>query len=66
MKAYVKPTIDIIVLKPEEQIAAPMSCVPKRKGNNGHGNGDQDAPGNSLHHNNAENAQGPKGNKHKR
>ena len=28
-----------------------------KKGNNGWGNGDQDAPGNSLEHNNAENAQ---------
>ncbi|MDD2730486.1 hypothetical protein [Malikia sp.] len=27
------------------------------KGNNGFGNGDQDAPGHSLHHNNAENSQ---------
>ncbi|MFZ2969246.1 MAG: hypothetical protein WA080_09370 [Sulfuricurvum sp.] len=29
-------------------------------GNNGFGNGDQDAPGGSLNHNNAENAQGKK------
>ena len=27
------------------------------KHNNGHGNGDQDAPGNSLDHNNAENSE---------
>jgi len=32
----------------------------KTKGNNGFGNGDQDAPGGSLNHNNAENAQGKK------
>jgi hypothetical protein len=34
--------------------ASNLSC---HKGNNGYGNGDQDAPGNSLNNNNAENAQ---------
>ncbi|MDD2837511.1 MAG: hypothetical protein PHX59_01005 [Sulfuricurvum sp.] len=38
--------------------ASTLNCKPVNnchKGNNGWGNGDQDAPGKSLHHNNAEN-----------
>ena len=54
MKTYVKPEIDVIVLKPEEQIANPGSY----KANNGWGNGDQTAPGNSGSNNNAENGSG--------
>lgn len=36
----------------------PVDKPEKVKGNNGFGNGDQDAPGNSEHHNNAENKGG--------
>jgi len=65
MKTYIKPTIDVIILRPEEQIACPNSCKHAKKGNNGYGNGHQPAPGNSLPHNGAENDQTPKGKQHK-
>lgn len=35
--------------------ASSLSCKPGSKGNNGFGNGDQNAPGKSLHKNGAEN-----------
>lgn len=53
MKTYVKPEVDVIVLRPEEQIANPHSGGQ----NNGWGNGDQTSPGGSGDSNNAENAQ---------
>lgn len=56
MKKYLKPEVDVIVLRAEEQIATANS------GNNGWGNGDQSAPGNSLPNNNAENKQDGKSN----
>ena len=40
------------------------SGVQRIKGNNGHGNGDQPAPGRSLFHNEAENDFTPAGNPH--
>lgn len=59
MKQYVKPVIEEIILQPEEAIANPTSgCIPKVKGNNGWGNGDQDAPDGSSPNNNAENGPG--------
>lgn len=67
MKEYMKPTIDVIVLQSEEAIACTQSFdMPKAQGNNGHGNGNQDAPGGSLYHNGAENNQGTKHNKGKK
>lgn len=45
--------------------ASTLNCKPANnchKGNNGWGNGDQDAPGKSLHHNNAENNHNGKSN----
>jgi hypothetical protein len=39
--------------------AAPGGVPPTKKGNNGFGNGDQDAPGGSLPNNGAENDQTP-------
>lgn len=45
---------------PEEP---PVTPEPKVKGNNGLGNGDQRAPGNSLDHNKAENQKGNPGHK---
>lgn len=58
MKKYIRPTIDFIELQSEEAIANPNSgAMPKVKGNNGFGNGDQPAPGGSLENNNAENDQ---------
>lgn len=43
---------------PEEDVEPPVSNKGPVKGNNGFGNGDQDAPGNSENNNNAENAGG--------
>ena len=66
MKKYIKPTLDVIVLRAEEHIACPNSGVLPQSGNNGFGNDHQPAPGNSLYHNHAENNQGSKGKqKHK-
>jgi hypothetical protein len=48
-------------LPPIEAEPTPRTEEPKKKGNNGWGNGDQDAPGNSLWNNNAENAMGNSG-----
>lgn len=43
--------------KPIEEPGNPSPVTPEIiKGNNGFGNGNQDAPGNSLNHNNAENS----------
>jgi hypothetical protein len=65
IKTYIKPTLDVIVLRPEEQIACPNSGTHSKKGNNGFGNGHQPAPGHSLPHNGADNDQTPR-NKHHR
>lgn len=47
----------VIMATAEEIPGEPSPGTPEIiKGNNGFGNGDQDAPGNSLNHNNAENS----------
>ena len=40
----------------EPPVSEPPTPADPTKGNNGHGNGDQDAPGNSEDHNGAENS----------
>lgn len=47
---------EVVFTKDDIKIEKQIDSVKEKNPNNGKGNGDQDAPGNSLEHNNAENA----------
>jgi|GEM_PF-6251692 len=47
---------EVVSTKDDIQVEEQIDNIKEKNPNNGKGNGDQDAPGNSLEHNNAENA----------
>ena len=61
---YAVVSVGMAALMTPNASASFNSGVSRIKGNNGHGNGDQPAPGNSLLHNAAENNSHPAGNPH--